>query len=64
MSTSAGMNAARYNLLLIVLFIIYIFAHCGRSHFVMNFVSVKFLLLLFWIKLLVKMANFPTFSRL
>jgi formate/nitrite transporter FocA (FNT family) len=64
MSTSAGMNAARYNLLLTVLFIIYIFAHCGRSHFVMNFVSVKFLLLLFWIKLLVKMANFPTFSRL
>jgi formate/nitrite transporter FocA (FNT family) len=54
------MNAAGYNLLLTVLFIIYIFAHCGRSHFVMNFVSVKFLLLFFWIKVLVKMANFPT----
>jgi hypothetical protein len=45
MSTSVGMNAARYNLLLAVSLIIYIFAYCARSHFVMNFVSVKFLLL-------------------
>jgi hypothetical protein len=62
MSTSVGMNAAGYNLLLTVSLIIYIFAYCGRSHFVMNFVSVKFLLLFFWIKLLVKMANIPTKS--
>jgi hypothetical protein len=57
------MNAAGYNLLLTILFIIYIFAHCVRSHFVMNFVSVRFLLLFFWIKLLVKMANFPTIQK-
>jgi hypothetical protein len=29
----------------------------------MNYVSVKFLLLFFWIKLLVKMANFPTIQK-
>jgi hypothetical protein len=29
----------------------------------MNFVSVKFLLLFFWIKLLVKMANIPTIQK-
>jgi hypothetical protein len=63
MSISAGMNATGYNLLLTVLFIIYIFAHCGRSYFVMNFVSVKVLRLFFWIKLLVKMANFPTIQK-
>jgi hypothetical protein len=64
MSTSAGMSATGYNLLFSVLFIIYIFAHCGRSHFVMNFVSMKFLLLFFWIKLLIKMANFPTIQKM
>jgi hypothetical protein len=67
--TSADMNATGYNILLTVLFIIYIFAHCVRSHSVMNFVfvmnsvSVRFLLLFFRIKLLIKMANFPTDSR-
>jgi hypothetical protein len=64
MSTSAGMSATGYNLLFSVLFIIYIFAHCGRSHFVMNFVSMKFLRLFFWIKLLIKMANFPTIQKM
>jgi hypothetical protein len=63
MSTSAGMNAAGYNLLLTVSLIIYIFAYYARSHFVMNFVYVKFLLLFFWIKLLVKIANIRTTPR-
>jgi hypothetical protein len=62
MSSSADMNAARYNLLLTVSLIIYIFAYCARSHFVMNIVSVKFLLLFFCIKLLVKMTNILTLS--
>jgi hypothetical protein len=63
MSTSGDMNAAGYNLLLTISLIIYIFAYYGRSHFVMNFVSFKFLLLFFWIKLLVKMANIRAIQK-
>jgi hypothetical protein len=48
MSTSAGLNAAGYNLfqLLTVLHIIYISAYYARSNFVMNFASGMFLLLI------------------
>jgi hypothetical protein len=63
MSTSAGMNAVGYNLLLTVYHMIYIFAYYGRSVFVMNivsFASVMFVLLIFWIKLLVNLPKFPT----
>jgi hypothetical protein len=60
MSTSAGMNAAGYNLLLTVSHIIFIFAYYARSNFVMNFASINFLVLIFWIKLIVKLANLPT----
>jgi hypothetical protein len=54
------MNAAGYNILFIVLHFIYIFAYCARSNLVMNFVTVMFLILIFWIKLLVQLAKFPT----
>jgi hypothetical protein len=57
------MNAAGYNLLLTVSHIIGIFAYYGRSIFVMNLASVMFVLLIFWIKLLVKLPKFPTFQK-
>jgi hypothetical protein len=63
MSTSTGMNAAGYNLLLTVYHMIYIFAYYDRSVLVMNiisFASVMFVLLIFWIKLLVNLPKFPT----
>jgi hypothetical protein len=66
MSTSTGMNAAGYNLLLTV-YMIYIFAYYGRSVLVTNivsFASVMFVFLIFWIKLLVNLPKFPTVSKL
>jgi hypothetical protein len=66
MSTSAGLNAAGYNLfqLLTVLHIIYISAYYARSIFVMNCASSMFLILISWIKLLVKLAKFRTHPTL
>jgi hypothetical protein len=59
MSTSAGLNVVGYNLrLLTTLHIIYIFTYYARSNLVMNFASGMFLLLISWIKLLVKLAKF------
>jgi hypothetical protein len=57
------MNAAGYNILFTVLHFIYIFAYSVRSNLVMNFVTVMFLILIFWIKLLVKLAKFPTIQK-
>jgi hypothetical protein len=58
------MNVAGYNILFTVLHFIYIFAYCARSNLVMNFVIVMFLILIFWIKLLIKLAKFPTLARI
>jgi hypothetical protein len=62
MSTSIGLNADGYNLirLLSVVHIIYIFAYSGRSNIVMNIASAVFVFSISWIKLLVKLAKFPT----
>jgi hypothetical protein len=60
MSTSAGFNAAGYNIfrLLTVLHIIYIFAYYARSNFVMNFSSDMFLLLIPGLNYLLNWLNF------
>jgi hypothetical protein len=65
MPTSAGLNAAGYNLirLLTVFHIMYIFTYSGRTNIVMNITSKILVFTIFWIKLLVKLAKFPTCTR-
>jgi hypothetical protein len=62
MSTSAGLSTSGYNLfrILVVVNIVYMFAYSVRSHMFMNIVTSLLLLSFFWIKLLVKLAKFPT----
>jgi hypothetical protein len=62
MSTSAGLNAAGYNLirLLTVFHIMYIFTLSRRTNFVTNIASELLVFIISWIKLLVKLAKFPT----
>jgi hypothetical protein len=46
-----------------VLIIMYIFAYSAKSNKVMNIASAMFLISISWIKLLVKLAKFPTIQK-
>jgi hypothetical protein len=62
MSTSTGLNAFGFNpfRILVVVTIVYMFAYSVRSHMFINIVTSMLLLSIFWIKLLVNLAKFPT----